>query len=362
MTIPKQIMNELGLEPEHLSGATVRVPPADDPVAKGLAARDLALATALSLEAALSMATADADLALVDAPAIAPLIDRCCSGAEVHRWSRDPRLVFVHAPGATWRTHGAACEVRQGGVVLFARGADSAVLIDGPGGSFLLVSYAASGALDVAEVESSAVRGLATWEPCGQVPIEAPAAGALIFDGRLEPWLAAQFEQRSRSISPVERVGAVGLIGRLWTPPKETDRDVAERAVLDGDGPARRALRWFGMLDAPTRSRVATEALVRADALAEELPDLSAEVVSDPHAARPELLRWLLRRDDLECVAFLFRGCDPSSPLLPALDALDRAAAAYHSMWSFVDGFDDERLRAVAWQQPQHWWGDLAIL
>ena len=108
------------------------------------------------------------------------------------------------------------------------------------------------------------------------------------------------------------------------------------------------------------REAIVRDALLRVDDLADALEDLSRSVTDDPEKARPRLIHWLHERDDLACLSFLARGNVADDVLSVALDRLDETACSHHSMWSFVTGFEDERLRAVASGDLDAWWGQLA--
>lgn len=186
---------------------------------------------------------------------------------------------------------------------------------------------------------------------------------ALGLDPELEPWLA-RLARPALAAAPDSFAHAVGagLLGRLWSPGRPRDKRAARLVdwLLGLHPPSRAARAWFAGLPPEQRAALVEEARRRARELAGSLADLgSARIRAKSQRARA-LCAWLHRRDDLECIAFLLGGHRAAAPLSRELRRLDRAAAAALSLNAgALPG--DARLRAVAWQEPEQWWGRMAL-
>ena len=67
--------------------------------------------------------------------------------------------------------------------------------------------------------------------------------------------------------------------------------------------------------------------------------------------------------DDLEAGGALVCREGRAPEVRRALGALDEAAEREHSMWSLLPSLAaDARLSDVAWQEPDAWWGALAMV
>lgn len=200
---------------------------------------------------------------------------------------------------------------------------------------------------------------IADWLP-GEVVVEPPAPSKLTGGLAIEPWLVSAVHERMDSHCPFDKAVSVGLMGRLWRPVSRQDAASARELSLAGTGPGQSGLAWWRSLADRDREAIVRDGLLRADDLADALEHLSSSVADDPQKARPKLIHWLHERDDLACLAFLARGTPSNDVIEVALGRLDETASTHHSIWSFVAGFDDDRLRAVASEDPDSWWGQLA--
>lgn len=188
-----------------------------------------------------------------------------------------------------------------------------------------------------------------------------PELDALVSGIAVEPWLQQAFQLRITAATSFQRCAAVGLVARLWQP-VPVDLAVARALVLTGKGPRGVARQWGRGLNESERSALTASLLAEVKALSELLADLDLMVAADEEQGAVALSGWLHRRDDAESVAWLLRAGGELVAVDAALTALDRAAALHHSAWSAAGPLEDDRLRAVACQEPEQWWGQFADL
>jgi hypothetical protein len=187
-----------------------------------------------------------------------------------------------------------------------------------------------------------------------------PTVNEIMGEFTTPKWLREEAEFKMAGAFLDQCVG-LGLLTRLWVPSSEEEEEERIQRILNGgDAPVGRAREFWRGLPAQDRRGVLRSALLRTDDLHEDLITLRHWVAADPVAAAPLALDWLRRRDDLEGLLFLMCGTGEARVLAGALQTLDDHAAAEHSIWFFLPPFDDERLRAVASEDPYAWWGDLA--
>ena len=185
-----------------------------------------------------------------------------------------------------------------------------------------------------------------------------------------EDWLIgyarALFNERHRYSQAL----AVGLMGRLWSPPHSS---LGRASRPDGGAPddfeeliarpppSAVARSWYEQLDKSIQCAAEDEACDLADDLRPALYELTA-LASLPDGERllRAALRWATVRDDLECLAFLLGRKRRGTKLQGSLEHLDRETANHLSIFSGQDLCKDPRLRTVSWQEPDQWWGRLA--
>jgi hypothetical protein len=180
----------------------------------------------------------------------------------------------------------------------------------------------------------------------------------------LEHWLLDEACELAERGSLAWSAAALGLVARLHEPSAE-DPSALLAAVLAAKAtlPSPRAAvqRWFAERSAHEINEVERDALLACDRAADSLAALSIAVEQD----RPELAamarRWVKTRDDLEALREALTVAGRSSAMDARLDQLDREASAQLSMFSQTARLDGPRWRAVSWQQPQLWWGGLAV-
>ena len=185
-----------------------------------------------------------------------------------------------------------------------------------------------------------------------------------------EDWLIgygrALFSERNR----YSQVVAVGLLGRLWSPPSSSSGRVSPprgsaldyfEEAIEGQSPSAAARGWYQQLDKGIQCAAEDEACDLADDLRPALHELTA-LASLPDGERlpRAALRWVTVRDDLESFAFLLGRQRRGTKLQGSLERLDREAANHLSIFSGLDLCKDPRLRTVSWQEPDQWWGRLA--
>ncbi|MFW5740132.1 MAG: hypothetical protein ACOC1F_07180 [Myxococcota bacterium] len=354
-----EMLRALGVTEDEL-GADPLVDSPDANIGKGDAAAvmvvSIAVLQSLLQSLAAQVQSGDAHLVPASSVEVVERLQTCAPDASVHRFTDHPNALVVHVPAASVTLTGAHQTLSADEFMLADGGA---ARVDGPQGSALVVC-GDGGKAAVFELSSPRLAELAAWEPGEAAVVTPPAPSKLTGGLAIEPWLAAAVHDALESDAPLDRVAAVGLMGRLWSPVDRADAAAARQRSLAGAGPGQDGRAWWASIPEAEREGLVSTALLRVDDLADALGDLSDHVAEDPEAARPALLRWLHARDDLASVAFLARSSSPGGVLETALQRLDEAAAAHHSMWAFVPAFEDERLQAVAECEFEVWWGRLA--
>lgn len=172
----------------------------------------------------------------------------------------------------------------------------------------------------------------------------------------VQGWLTAAVRAHLETASPYLRAAGVGLLGRFWTLPRETEGAIR---ALSGPNPMRAARSWYRSLAAPARAVIETEALSDAAGLARELESISS-LLEDPCTLEAAAHTAALRRDDLHSLVFLARPDLRSPALDELLGAIDESAATWNSLWPSLSLPPDARLAAVSEEEPELWWGQLA--
>ena len=168
------------------------------------------------------------------------------------------------------------------------------------------------------------------------------------------------------AVGPVQRMRKLGLssdpaIETPISPPRGSALEYFEEAI-EGQSPSAAARGWYQQLDKGIQCAAEDEACDLADDLRPALHELTA-LASAPDGERflRAALRWVLVRDDLECFAFLLGRKRRGTKIQDSLERLDREAANHLSIFSGLDLCKDPRLRTVSWQEPDQWWGRLAL-
>lgn len=207
----------------------------------------------------------------------------------------------------------------------------------------------------------AAIRELERWTPPRSPRLDVDVLAQMLGDASCEAWLRRQVEILGAVPSPADRVAAAGLLGRLWMPTTGAERALFAEAGAEGPGDRVRA--WAERLERPMLEYVARTAARRAEELTAELGTLETTARLRPGAVGKVAARVVHARDDLESISYVIRlaGGSRSEELDSALRAFDDEAADHLSVFAFADGLaEDERIRAVSWQDPNAWWGGLA--
>jgi hypothetical protein len=200
--------------------------------------------------------------------------------------------------------------------------------------------------------------GLSQWVPSGGIEVPAPELVSLTAGLGCPDWLDHEFKAMVVAGTSFEAAAAVGLVGRLWSASSPSANLKATAEIRRAGGPGTRARQWFEQLSPHVRQALDATAKERAHDLLDQLSGLTGVLVKDEGMAHPLALAWLRRRDDLESIAFLSQ----SSEFRLLLSSVDRAASCENTLWGVLGPFDDDdRLRAVSWQEPESWWGALAF-
>lgn len=283
-------------------------------------------------------------------------------GSRVRRWDADPSVVLVDTTTDDLVPGENASLVEAGTLALDSRTAPAFALVRGTGGE--LVLQVDRGGVTIFGVErrrSPELEDFAQRKAAPPLQIPSPDLDAILAGAPADPWLRDASTERAASASPLARAAAAGLIARLWSPPRGAGARALVDMALGGDTPTRRARDWFAALPADDRQTLERMTVFTADRLRDELPSLSGAIAADPLGSRDRALAWLHERDELACIRELLRHAGGGAELGSAEADLDREAASHHSMWSALESFStDPWLRAVAWQEPDSWWGALA--
>ena len=198
---------------------------------------------------------------------------------------------------------------------------------------------------------------------------------AFVKEGLIQNWLKDWFKeweednrrQTDETFSAMYyMVVCAGTVARLWSPPDPTAKlEEAKRLILEKKGPRDAAVQWFRGIaaDAELLEQIEGVASLTAHTLAQRLEVIEKGLTEEWDEAHGGALAWLHQRDYLESIMFLLNSVGQGEELRAALQALDRNAKPYHSMWALVKGLNkDARLLDVCWQEPENWWGELTIL
>jgi hypothetical protein len=193
-----------------------------------------------------------------------------------------------------------------------------------------------------------ALAGLPDLPPSAPA-IDAPDLQAWASQVAAEPWLSAAASQQAEGPSSVDRLAAVGLLARLWTPPEDTAPTAHPRDL---------ARAWARVLDPGQLDAAESIAVRRAWRLSDRVADVSKLPAS---LAADEMAAIVLDRDDLQSVRRVLRLVGGGGRLAEALATVDSVAGEHMSaladlLPALEDDPDADRWRAVAWQEPDAWW------
>jgi DNA-directed RNA polymerase specialized sigma24 family protein len=177
---------------------------------------------------------------------------------------------------------------------------------------------------------------LAHSEPIPMPPVERWLGTAGVIG-----WMAEELRRLAYSALPLDRLGAAGLLCRLWGVPRDRPGGLA---------PSPAVREWLQSL---------TGLSAQEDVALGEVK-LLREILSQfvPFSQ----LRWLrLERDRLASVLYALRMVRQGERLQGALQEVDRLAGLSAStlvLPARADDPDMERWRTARWQEPEAWWVD----
>lgn len=206
-------------------------------------------------------------------------------------------------------------------------------------GDWVLDGRNGAAGISFADGTAVLVEGGRIWlvdSPIAQLP--APDVTALLGGEMVHRWLVDTARSYAAAGSNLSHAVGAGLLGRLWAPanPREWFAHAKET-------PGQRAQAWFAAHPQPEVEQAALVEVGTLEQLFEEL---------DPESVLP----LLIRRDDVECVAFLLGRRRKASQLQAALRELDAHAHTWGTLWRSIELPANERLARVAEAEPQQWW------
>jgi hypothetical protein len=273
------------------------------------------------------------------------------------RWSELAPVAQLAGPGL--RDARSVGETFASGPDVWFLGTGAKAYLPGSGGRAGVVLSVGVDGIEVELVEDGGTGLAADWAMPEPLEVTAPSLADLLgepgWEAGCAPWLEQEFAALVKTKAPMAVVAGVGLVGRLWMPQR---RPADAEALLALGGTSRRARTWYAALEPATRARLEAGAIDAAHILHDDLKALPEALLETDDGARTMALGWVFRRDDLESLAFL----GGTAALAAALAALDREALVHATVWSTLGAFpESERLGAVSWQEPEAWWGALAL-
>lgn len=172
-------------------------------------------------------------------------------------------------------------------------------------------------------------------------PIPMPPVERWLGTAGVSGWMAEELRRLAYSALPLDRLGAAGLLCRLWGVPRDRPGGLA---------PSPAVREWLqGLTGLSAQEDVALgEAKLLREILSQFVPFSQ--------------LRWLrLERDRLASVVYALRMARQGERLHGELQGLDRLAGLSAStlvLPARADDPDMERWRTARWQEPEAWWVD----
>lgn len=283
---------------------------------------------------------------------------------QLYQYDPNPSIcVFESEQADVALVHGTAVSLGKRHMLDVGAAAFTAIRLCSEGGSeLLLAAYRQDIYLILQRVKVSILDRLAQWTPPDDLFIAILPLADLLGQWSCEAWLQVTFERLESSPSVLDRVAAMGLIGRLWSPAApEMTRESLKSIVAGGHDPPLAVEQWAKQLDAETVADLEHLSVARADSLMLQYDNLE-NMVAETGLHDAELLRQLIHaRDDLESLFHVLNAAGGGESLGRLLQALDREAVTHLTLLSCLDGLgDDDRIRSVSWQELESWWGNLA--
>lgn len=205
---------------------------------------------------------------------------------------------------------------------------------------------------------SAAMLSLRDWTPEDAPLLDIPGLDVLCGGAGAAAWIREEHARVARHPADgFEALSVAGTVGRLWSP-RGADVGPAEalRRLMADDDPAAHARRWVVSLPEAVLRTAEELALVATSALADAIADAAETTPDEPD----EALCLAEQRDQLESVRVALRWAGRGTSLSAALERADRAAAVRCTWFRYCAervAPSSGRLRAVAWQEPNAWWG-----
>lgn len=175
-------------------------------------------------------------------------------------------------------------------------------------------------------------------------------------------WIQAEATFLESSPSYMDRIAAVGLAVRLWTPTGSNAHVAAQRLLTGTPSPTDRAAAWARTLPQETLEEIERAALCEANGLVEDANTLVRTLLRHPLMFRDAVRQLVRRRDDLESILTVLELGGGGGVLRAALFDTDEEVTEHALVFAATEAFDDDlRLCAVAWNEPSAWWGLLAV-
>lgn len=282
----------------------------------------------------------------------------------VRRWADQPGILFLEYAEDLLPVRGLWRRLQPGAYAVDTRSRPAFFFLASGDRDYALSLCQGDVFLDqVMRTRSGSLGKMASWRPPAFTEVVLPGIGELLKGEPCADWLENEAGLLECSPSIVDRLAALGMLVRLWSPPPGGRAAEIVRGILENRTPTLSARVRGALADiAPVFLReVEHLAVLETDVLGDRLEALH-DAVAVEDAQAPSLLNSLvLRRDDLESVAVVLRLGEAGEQLGDALDGLDRRAR--HSLYAFSllpAPADSDRLRTVAWKEPLAWWASLA--
>jgi len=178
-------------------------------------------------------------------------------------------------------------------------------------------------------------------------------------------WLIVEAKSLVRSPCFLDRVGMVGMIGRLATAESTTPKATLRRMLRGKETPGDRARQWATSIGDESLDTIAYLFFNRLLVLGEVIHDVAVSARRDRPPSR-DLVTWVtLERDLLESVGWVLQRARPRSEVARdvkrSLALTDSNAHQWH-VAALIKAPCRRYpvLAAVFWQEPDAWWAQCA--
>lgn len=275
---------------------------------------------------------------------------------EVLRWTDEPGIAEVRARGGETEVDGPHLPDEHGWFVLDSR--EEPVRLRFVAEERRVELELDRGHLRVYELRSP-LRAF-TLPPASNAPVPLAELDAWLDDEPIEPWLREGVVGRLDEPDVFDVSVAAGMVLRLHLPATREARAALAAKVLSGAPDAVSRVRAWVRGVVPTTWEEAEDAAVH---VASDLQDRFACLEETLGTELDDgVLTGLVReRDALESARAVLRVAGRGERLEAALAALDREACLHFACFEGWRGMSSSPwLDAVAWREPEAWWGRLA--